>query len=62
MLLAALQNSRRTLHSLEASQKALGDSIAREKKQFERLHFWCAPDPHCTCPSLCAAGKPCYIS
>lgn len=40
VLLAALQNSRRTLHSLEASEKALADSIQREKKQFERLHFW----------------------
>ncbi len=40
MLQAALQNSRRNLHALEISQKALADAIVREQKQFDRLHFW----------------------
>ena len=40
MLQAALQNSRRNLRALEASQKALADAVSREQKQFERLHFW----------------------
>ena len=41
MLQAALQNSRRNLKSLEAIHGATADAIAREQKQFERLHFWC---------------------
>ena len=40
VLHAALQNSRRNLKSLEAVYGAVGEAIGREKKQFERLHFW----------------------
>lgn len=57
VLLAALQNSRRTLHSLEASEKALAESIGREKKQFERLHFWRVLNPgpsFCSCLNMCS--------
>jgi len=39
VLLTALQNSRRNIKQLEAARDYAAQSLVREQKQFERLHF-----------------------
>jgi len=65
VLHAALQNSRRNLKSLEAVHGAVGEAITREKKQFERLHFWWAPLAAHRClrrsnSSACTSSDRCF--